>query len=305
MEQHRGRPVIYGEVLFDRFEDGTAVLGGAPFNVAWHLQGLGLSPVFISRVGQDADGEHILRTMAAWGMDTRGVQVDPQRPTGAVRITLQDGQPTFDILPEQAYDYIDTQGVREALAGETCALLYHGTLITRAAVSRSTLFGAARTADRPVFVDVNLRPPWWDLDTLHQALNGARWAKLNEHELAAALARETLAPDAIEEAAHSLSTRAGLELLVVTMGEAGACVVDDNGMACGEPVPVTELMDTVGAGDAFSAVSILGLLQGWSHERILARALGFASAVCAIRGATTTDVGLYRDQQQQWQHDDA
>ncbi|NIR30149.1 MAG: carbohydrate kinase, partial [Gammaproteobacteria bacterium] len=53
------RPVVFGEVLFDQFEDGDAVLGGAPFNVAWHLQGLGLRPFFASRIGEDRLGERV------------------------------------------------------------------------------------------------------------------------------------------------------------------------------------------------------------------------------------------------------
>lgn len=300
---HRGRPVIFGEVLFDRFEDGTSVLGGAPFNAAWHLQGLGLRPLFISRVGDDADGADVLRTMEAWGMDTRGVQVDPEHPTGVVQVALEAGQPTFDILPERAYDYIDGEAAGALLASEDCALLYHGTLITRGAASRAALAAQKEALALPVFVDVNLRPPWWDAATLEQALAQARWAKLNEHELASALRREAIARADLEPAAQALCTELGLDLLVVTLGGAGACMVHAGGCQCGAPVPVAGMMDTVGAGDAFSAVTILGLVQSWPYPQILSRALGFASAVCAIRGATTTDRGLYSEQQDQWKHE--
>ncbi|NIP72745.1 MAG: carbohydrate kinase [Gammaproteobacteria bacterium] len=300
---HRGRPVIFGEVLFDRFEDGTSVLGGAPFNVAWHLQGLGLRPLFVSRVGDDMDGAHILRTMEAWGMDNRGVQVDPERPTGAVQVALQGGQPTFDILPERAYDYIDAAAAGALLASEDCALLYHGTLITRSAVSRASLAAQKEALALPVFVDVNLRPPWWDASTLKQALAQARWAKLNEHELASVLERDAVARADLEPAAQALCADLGLDLLIVTLGGEGACIVHAGNCQCGAPVPVASMMDTVGAGDAFSAVAILGLVEGWPYPQILSRALGFASAVCAIRGATTTDRALYSEQQDRWKNE--
>ena len=83
------RPVIFGEVLFDRFPDGSAVLGGAPFNVAWNLQAFGQAPLLISRVGQDALGEQIRETMTDWSMDTSCLQSDMSHPTGIVDISFR------------------------------------------------------------------------------------------------------------------------------------------------------------------------------------------------------------------------
>ena len=80
-----GVPVVFGEVLFDCFPDGKTVLGGAPFNVAWHLQGLGLQPLFVSAVGNDAQGEEVRRTMQSWGMATTGLQTRAAFPTGRGR----------------------------------------------------------------------------------------------------------------------------------------------------------------------------------------------------------------------------
>ena len=77
-----GRPILIGEVLFDCFPDGSRVLGGAPFNVAWHLQAFGLDPLLISRVGADQAGDEVLAAMESWGMDRTGVQRDEELPTG-------------------------------------------------------------------------------------------------------------------------------------------------------------------------------------------------------------------------------
>lgn len=81
------RICLFGEVLFDHFPDGKQVLGGAPFNVAWHLQALGQAPLFISRVGTDPEGEQIRRSMDDWGMDLGGLQTDPALPTGRVSVS--------------------------------------------------------------------------------------------------------------------------------------------------------------------------------------------------------------------------
>ena len=82
------RPYIFGEVLYDCFPDGEQVLGGAPFNVAWHLQALGDSPTLISRVGMDARGKQIIESMRSWGMDTSIMQQDSEKPTGIVSIKI-------------------------------------------------------------------------------------------------------------------------------------------------------------------------------------------------------------------------
>jgi len=266
-----GRPVIFGEVLFDTFEDGSAVLGGAPFNVAWHLQGFGLAPLFISRVGDDEPGARVLQTMRDWGMDTQGVQVDPDRPTGRVEVRIEGGQPSFDILPDQAYDFVEPQPAMEALDGAGAVLLYHGSLSARNEVSRGTLMQLRRRHARPVFVDVNLRPPWWTKERINELVSGARWVKLNDHELRALSGTPS---GGLNESAAAYLHALGFELLIVA--------------------------DTVGAGDAFSAVTLYGLIRGWAASDTLQRAMEFAAQICRRRGATTTEHELYRGFQARW-----
>lgn len=128
-------PVLFGEVLFDCFEDGSRVLGGAPFNVAWHLQAFGCSPLFISRVGDDPWGRKIRDVMQRWGMTTAGLQKDSAHPTGEVQVSLKQGQPSFDILPDRAYDHIHCEGIPPM----NPSLVYHGSLGLRQAESANTL----------------------------------------------------------------------------------------------------------------------------------------------------------------------
>lgn len=297
---HAGRPLIFGEVLFDAFPDGSEVLGGAPFNVAWHLQGFGLRPLLISRTGSDARGERILGTMGDWGMDVAGVQQDDHRPTGSVIVTLNNGQPVFEIVPDQAWDHIEALPAFAAASDSDIALIYHGTLALRNATSCDALRELRERLYAPVCIDVNLRPPWWDRKLLAGLLHGAGWVKLNDTELET-LIGETLADASdLECAAAVLRRHHEIDTLVITRGASGAMIMNGDGVCHGAPAPVPTLVDTVGAGDAFSAIALLGMLQGWPAAVTLTRALRFASDVCGMRGATAPDRSLYERHTEQW-----
>lgn len=292
--------VIFGEVLFDHFPDGQSVLGGAPFNVAWHLQGFGLSPLFVSCIGRDAEGDQVLSTMDAWGMDTRAVQQHSDYPTGTVQVTLANGQPSFDILADQAYDHIEIDPILAAIADNPVALIYIGTLVGRGPRSRATLHALIDQLRTSVFVDVNLRTPWWELDRVKQVLENARWAKLNDIELNTVLGQELSSQELIL-AARVLLGRLKLDLLILTLGAEGAAFISAEDVEQGPPVPVANLLDTVGAGDAFSSVTLLGLIRDWPLPVTLQRALQFASRICGQRGATAMDRDLYHEMLEDWE----
>jgi fructokinase len=291
--EQASRPLVFGEVLYDVFPDGSAVLGGAPFNVAWHLQGFGLSPLFISRIGDDAPGGRILAAMAEWGMDISGVQRDPIHPTGRVIVSFKGHEPSFEIVPEQAYDFIDGAVAKAVMRDEHCALLYHGSLIARHAAARAAL-DELRAGELSLFVDVNLRNPWWQQDWLDDALQRARWAKLNEQELRILSGRQDSAEFEL------LRGSDGLDVLVVTRGAAGALMLSEAAVVETMTGDVGDIVDTVGAGDAFSAVTILGILREWPLEVLAQRAVDFAAAVCRMRGATSSDRDLYRHYLRKW-----
>ncbi|NIR30054.1 MAG: carbohydrate kinase [Gammaproteobacteria bacterium] len=300
-EDISGRPVIFGEVLFDRFADGVEVLGGAPFNVAWHLEGFGLAPLFISRVGDDEAGRRVREAMQDWGMDTAGLQTDATHPTGAVRVSLREGQPSFDILPDQAYDHVDAGAAAAAAAVSECALVYHGTLILRGLPSREALDELCTRAQAAVFVDVNLRDPWWRESDLPRVLNRARWVKVSEEELVRISSRLGQAVGTLEETAQRFQRRHDIALLLVTRGGAGAVGFEDSGgIHTVAPREGVAVVDTVGAGDAFASVLLVGLIRGWPLAAALERAQEFASRICRQRGATAADPALYRDVTRAW-----
>ncbi|MGD8842861.1 MAG: carbohydrate kinase [Gammaproteobacteria bacterium] len=286
---------IFGEVLFDIFPDGQRVLGGAPFNVAWHAQAFGLSPYFVSRVGSDEPGDQVIAAMRNWGMQLGGLQQDAAHPTGRVQVSLGPGnEPAYDIVADCAYDFIDGAALSEART--TCRLLYHGSLALRNAVSRGAM-EALRGAGGETFVDVNLRPPWWDAAAVSGDLRGARGVKLNEHELA------VLVPDAatMDERINRFIETYTPGLLIVTLGEAGALAVTADGeTASVAPQRSHSVVDTVGAGDAFTSVVLLGVLQSWPLAQILERAQSFASAIVGVRGATVSDMDFYRSFIRDW-----
>jgi fructokinase len=292
-----GRPILIGEVLFDCFPDGSRVLGGAPFNVAWHLQAMGMEPLLVSRVGNDALGDRIVTAMHEWGMDTAGIQRDPDHPTGTVEVTLEEG-PRFDIVPDRAWDAVDGRLASAALADVDGALLYHGTLITRSEISATAVQTVRAISGLPVFLDVNLRDPWWTPASVRRLLFGTRWLKLNADELDA-LEDETrdLGPP---ERLRAARTRYALDTVVLTRGDEGATAVSADGAIDGTAPQPPTLVDTVGAGDAFSAVWIAGLLRGWPWRVTFDRAMAFASLVCGHRGAVIPDRGVYTSLLDAW-----
>ncbi|WP_455210416.1 carbohydrate kinase family protein [Kaarinaea lacus] len=290
-----GSPLIFGEVLFDCFPDGSAVLGGAPFNVAWHLHGLGLAPLMITAIGDDEHGRLVIDKMGQWGMDTSAVQTSHTYPTGQVTVSFNDGEPSYDIVPDQAYDHVNYEPLKTVVQKRAHALLYHGTLVMRTEHTKQHIAALVNDCQLPVFVDVNLRAPWWQEQDVRDAINRAKWVKLNVDELALVTGKNIQDEPQLRDAAQALYDSHDMELLIVTLGAKGAVCLHKQGFVHGHPVPVDNLVDTVGAGDSFSAVMIAGILQHWPIQQTLDKALAFASAVCQMRGATGMDRSLYQD----------
>jgi fructokinase len=284
---------IFGEVLFDRFDDGVEILGGAPFNVAWHLQAFQQAPLFISRIGQDQAGAKIQAAMQTWGISQAALQIDAEFPTGAVEISLNNGEPEYQILANQAYDFIDDQ----SLPSIDCALLYHGSLAARQPVSGKALQNLINRHQGKVFIDINLRQPWWNQTAVAELLTQANWVKLNHQELQ----QLQVAGDSLEAKMRLFIERYQLEVLVVTLGEQGAWAIDENGeLLTVQPDSLQVVVDTVGAGDAFASVLLLGILKAWPLAVSLQRAQQFASALVGQRGATVSDLDFYQSFKAAW-----
>nr|WP_232526087.1 carbohydrate kinase [Sulfuriferula nivalis] len=293
--------VLFGEVLADKFPD-RSVLGGAPFNVACHLQAFGLHPVLVTRVGNDYLRDELLASMVRSGMDTSGVQYDPVHPTGQVVVHMtQDGH-RFEISPEQAYDYIDANLAHLIASAVKPALIYFGTLAQRHHVSKYALNQLLQNVNVPHMLDINLREPWYNESILTHSLQLASIVKMNQDELISIVQQLKLPGEHVAEQAAALIKHFALERLIVTNGAEGAWEVDTNGISMQvKGSTLTEaLIDTVGAGDGFAAVCILGMLQGWTSEHTLSRANYFAAAICGIRGAIPENSTFYQPFRNSW-----
>jgi fructokinase len=290
-----GRACVFGEVLFDHFPGGRRVLGGAPFNVAWHLQAFGEQPHFISRLGADPDGEAIRAAVRDWGMDSSGLQTDARLPTGRVQVRIENGEPSYEIVYPAAWDAIEPPASIPEMA-----LLYHGSLALRDPRSRRAWRRLRERCTGLVFIDVNLRAPWWDREQLLEDLQGADWVKLNRHEFDQLLPGTGNARSRAEVFLRDYSLRG----MVMTDGARGAKVLTAEGEHLeSRPARGIVVADTVGAGDGLAAVMVLGLMRNWPLEVCLERAQFFASTIVGRRGATVSDMDFYKPCIREWETD--
>lgn len=285
---------LFGEVLADVFPNKT-ILGGAPYNVARHLRAFKQNPVLVSRTGNDALREQLLAELSNLGMDASSVQCDPVYPTGQVNVRMENGKHTFEILPNQAYDHIHAGLTHLAMLAIRPDLAYFGTLAQRVVESRLALDMFLSDAKSPRFLDLNLRYPWYDRHLIRRSLLRADIVKMNEEELNI-ICDMFRAPNANDSAkALFLMQKFGFKQLLVTCGEHGAWALTNEGneaRVTGQKIG-GELVDTVGAGDGFSAIYILGVLRNWPIQQTLSRAGEFATALCKIRGAAPESQDFY------------
>lgn len=310
--------IIVGEVLWDCFSDQDGeqrVLGGAPLNVAWNLAGLGLDPLLISAVGDDELGHEVIARMKSFGMSTEGVAVLPRVSTGTVQVIFADGEPQYDIVSDVAWDQIPaadaalSAAISDRLADShragVPALFYHGSLACRDERSRETILSLReRVLNDPIasncFFDVNVRAPHSERSTLDLLRRTATYIKLNLDELTELT--DDVHGDAVEQTMSAGkmfeqdSTAVPLSALLVTRGAEGALCYTPG---CSEPLQVRSpeperMVDSVGAGDAFAAVVMHGILTGRPFTKSLHDAVAFASKVCGLSGATCDSPYFYK-----------
>jgi len=244
----------------------------------------------------------VLNVMAEVGMDTVGIQCSKRHSTGRVQVHLEQGVHRFEILSEQAYDYIHPALVRMITLSSNPALVYFGTLSQRLPVSARALKSVLRSTNAPKFLDINLRAPWYEEQTIMQSLHDADVAKLNDAELAEISRMFSLEGQDSRSQAEALMQRFDLDQILVTCGEAGAWHMNRSGktIEVSAKQPGIKLVDTVGAGDGFAAVCMLGTLQRWPMARILERANAFAASLCEIRGAIPDGADFYEPFVREW-----
>jgi fructokinase len=273
--------LCFGEVLWDCLPAGL-FLGGAPVNVAYHLQQLGEHSIPLSAVGDDFLGQEVLRRMRQWGVETSGVRQQGQQglPTGTVIATLDDsGNASYEIKEGVAWDEI---GVAAALSLDADAIIF-GSLAQRSEHNRQALDMLLRGLPNAMKVfDVNFRPPFDDVERSWELAAQSSLVKLN-HDEAARLTGGKVS--AYEANARQIADKSGAALVCVTAGDAGAGLLMKNQWVF-EAAQSVEVADTVGAGDSFLAALVAGLLsENDDVAVILRRACRLAEFVASQRGA--------------------
>ncbi len=293
--------VVFGEALVDDFVTEQLV-GGAPFNVARNLAAFMSPQLMVTRIGSDRNGAVVRGEFERFAMSESGLQVDRMEETGRVVLERRPNGHRFVILPMQAYDFIDPTCALDALATVTPATIYFGTLAQRGQRSRDTLYKLLSASKATRFLDLNLRDGQTDRGCVSESLRAADIVKVNEEELQALFSwyfqidpATPLESEEVRSACRALLDMFSLEALIVTLGHCGSVYFGADGVLIvnrDNPAPPF-VIDTVGAGDAFSAIFLLGRARGWALELTLARANEFAGAICAISGAVPRDMGFY------------
>jgi len=285
MPVESGAIIGLGEVLWDQLPAGRQ-LGGAPLNFTYHCHQLGHPAVMVSRVGNDEPGRGIRAAVTSKGLFDIWIQTDEQHPTGTVSVSLnENGNPTYTITPEAAYDYLQwSSGLAELFAGARAVCF--GTLAQRHPVSRETIQRAVRQArDGVVVFDINLRQQFFSRELIEESLRLSRWLKMNDEELV--VLRDLLGLAGGTEAAMvtGLRQRYGLQLIALTRGERG-CLIQ----TAEEQIEVSgvrvQVADTIGAGDAFTAGLLVSMLERRSVDAAGRFANRFAACVAGKPGGT-------------------
>ncbi len=255
--------VTFGEILWDVI-DGEAHIGGAPFNLAAHAARCGLRAAAVSCVGDDPLGRAALAEMARLRVDRRWTTVDRDHPTGTVTVTLAGGQPSYTIHENAAWDFIQpSEAALQALAAERPHAFCFGTLAQRSELSRQSLFRLLELFTfREVFYDVNLRQAFWSGPLVEAGLARATLVKVNADEarvLGGLLFEGACAP---EPFARAVLARHPVRAVIVTLGGDGCLVCERDREAVRCAGVKVEVVDAVGAGDAFSAAFLAAWLQG-------------------------------------------
>lgn len=274
--------VCFGEMLWDILPSGK-MPGGAPMNVAIHLQYQGFTPAVISRVSNDEPSRALVDYMKEKGVTTHYVQVDEKQPTGVVMANVSNrSEVTYDIVQPVAWDFIQMEDNVKQVASESDYFIY-GSLAARSETSRQTLLSLLEVAKVKVF-DVNLRPPHYSQEVLEPLLQQATIVKMNHHELMEIAGWHQGYSDE-QSAMEFLKSQYALQTIIVTRGENGAAVLSDKDYFEQAGYAV-EVEDTIGSGDAFLATFLSKMIKGKTYPEALQQACAIGALVATKKGAT-------------------
>lgn len=272
-----------GEILWDVLPEGKK-LGGAPANFAYHVNQLGGTGIPVSRIGDDANGHEALSILVDNGLNIDAISIDPTHPTGTVDACVdENGVATYTFPDDVAWDFIEIDDEGMALASKADAICF-GTLAQRSPNSRKAIQAFLKNAPNALKIyDINLRQDFYSSCLIRSSLKLANVLKINDDELRMVTEMFSL-PKGEHRAMSALLKEYDLKLAVLTRGSEGSLIISPDEMS-DLPGKPTDVVDTIGAGDAFTAAMTMAYLNGKELDEINRYATSVAAYVCCQVGA--------------------
>lgn len=280
-----------GEVLFDIYMNNKTI-GGAPFNFIYHVNKITGNTNFISSIGNDNEGKTILNFLIDEGISTEYLIIDELNPTGKVIVNLNENKiPEYNIHTNVAYDFINLDDNQQKDIISESDLIYFGSLCQRHKISRNTI-QTFFNKGVPLFCDLNIRQNYFSKAIIEESLNACSILKINEDELKLIENLCLYKSNGYKDNIKQIMQKYNIDFIAVTKGENGADLFSSKDFTTYKPNK-KNIIDTVGAGDAYSAILALGILNNLNIERINILANLFAEEVCMQKGALLENKNIY------------
>lgn len=258
-------------------------LGGAPLNLIYHAINSGVNGAVISSIGNDENGKLILKEIENKKIPFLFNELN--YPTGTVDVKLEKGIPSYTIVENVAWDYIEL--TKEAIENlKNTKVFCYGTLAVRNKKSFETLKEAIYLCSKDAlkFYDINLRPPFYKKETIEQLLKLCDVLKINDEELSIVQSKFVNKNLDVDGICHYLMQKFNIKILILTAGDKYSKVYTKENISY-IGTPKTKVVDTVGAGDAFSGAFLAKIIQGKTINEAHEYAVQIASFVVEHEGA--------------------
>ncbi len=278
----------FGEIVVDCFPD-KKVVGGAPLNVAAHLKRLGVAVDIISAIGADEHGALSGQLLNELQLHEQ-VRILENVSTGVATIAFEESGHSFEILRGSAWEHITVEST------SAYSIVVFGSLAMVSPENRTQFdLLKSKSVITQTFCDLNLRAPHYDKATIEWCLKRADYLKVSDEE-AIELGQIFELGDDITCILNVLKERWQLQEVYCTLGAQGSISIFEDGAFeySFQRASNTAIIDTVGAGDAFSASLLYALYSGCERKKIIPQAHEFAATICTIPGAIPQDVSMYR-----------
>lgn len=254
-----------GEILWDCLPIGKQ-LGGAPANFAYTANQLGNKGIICSKIGNDDFGKEILEKLKAKKITSDSIQIDPKKQTGIVNVEFKEGQPSYEIVEDAAWDFLELTEKWCEIAQKADAVCF-GSLAQRNEVSGKTIREFVGLVKGLRIFDVNLRQGYFSVDVLEKSFELANVVKLNHEELPVIVKLLNINGSSVQICLEKLIQKFELNLICLTRGANGSLLKTKKEISGHQGLKI-KVADTIGAGDAFTAGMTHGLLRDWELNKI-------------------------------------